>query len=62
MAFIDANGYSLINEEQKIRIALSDTARITIGEDMNVFGVTKTATFINTVFANYINWYPDDGH
>ena len=53
MAFIDANGYPLINEEQKIRIALSDTARITIGEDMNVFGVTKTATFINTVFANY---------
>ena len=55
MAFKDDNGCPLINDEQKIRIALSNTARITIGEDMSVFGVTKIATFINTVFANYRN-------
>lgn len=53
MGFIDENGYPLINEEQKIRIALSDRARLTMAEDMDVFGTPKAATFINTVFANY---------
>ena len=53
MGFKDENGYPLINEEQKIRIALSDRAKITMSEDMDVFGTAKAASFINTVFANY---------
>lgn len=53
MGFIDENGYPLINEEQKIRIALSDSAKITMFDDMDIFGTTKAASFINTVFANY---------
>lgn len=53
MGFVDGSGYPLINEEQKIRIALSDRAKITMSEDMDVFGTKKTASFINTVFANY---------
>lgn len=55
MGFIDENGYPLINEEQKIRITLSDRARLTMREDMEVFGTSKAATFINTVFGNYKN-------
>lgn len=55
MGFIDANGYPLINEEQKIRIALSDRAKLTMAEDMIVFGTPKSTTFVNTVFANYKN-------
>lgn len=53
MGFIDKNGYSLINEEQKIRIALSNRARLTMAEDMDVFGTPKAATFVNTVFSNF---------
>lgn len=53
MGFIDENGYPLINEEQKIRIALSDRAKLTMAEDMDVFGTPKSATFINTVFNNF---------
>ena len=53
MGFIDENGYPLINEEQKIRIALSDRARLTMAEDMGVFRTPKAATFVNTVFYNY---------
>lgn len=53
MGFKDRNGYSLINEEQKVRIALSEKALIVISEDMEIFSVAKTATFINTVFQNY---------
>lgn len=53
MGFIDENGYPLINEEQKIRITLSDRARLTMTEDMEVFGTPKAATFVNTVFNNY---------
>lgn len=53
MGFIDENGYPLINEEQKIRIALSDRAKLTMAEDMDVFGTPKAATFINTVFNNF---------
>lgn len=55
MGFIDENGYSLINDEQKIRIALSNRARLTMCEDMEVFGTPRAATFINTVFNNYKN-------
>lgn len=53
MGFIDKNGYPLVNDEQKIRIALSDRARLTMSEDMDVFGTPKAATFVNTVFNNY---------
>lgn len=53
MGFIDKYGYPLINEEQKIRIALSDRARLTMAEDMVVFRTPKAATFVNTVFHNY---------
>lgn len=53
MGFIDENGYPLINEEQKVRIALSDRAKLTMAEDMNVFGTSKDATFINLVFNNF---------
>lgn len=50
MGFIDGNGYLLINEEQKIRIALSDRTKLTMAKDMNVFGASKDAAFINLVF------------
>ena len=53
MGFIDENGYPLINDEQKIRITLSDRASIIISEDMDIFGISKTASFINTVFHNF---------
>lgn len=53
MGFIDENGYPLINEEQKIRIALSDRAKLIMAEDMDVFNTPKAATFVNTVFGNY---------
>lgn len=56
MGFKDENGYSLINEEQKVRVALSERAKLIMAEDMNVFSVSKTSTFINTVFENY---YPE---
>lgn len=55
MGFIDENGFPLINEEQKVRIALSDRAKIIMSEDMDVFHTAKAATFINTVFGNYKN-------
>lgn len=53
MGFVDKNGDSLINDEQKIRITLSDRARLTMAEDMEVFKTRKASAFINTVFANY---------
>lgn len=53
MSFTDKNGFSLINEEQKIRITLSERARITIAEDMAIFQTKKATSFINTVFSNY---------
>lgn len=56
MGFINEIGYPLINEEQKVRIALSERARLTMEEDMDVFSVSKAATFINTVFENF---YPE---
>ena len=53
MAFVNENNISLINDEQKIRIALSKRAKLIMAEDMDIFGVNKVATFINTVFDNY---------
>ena len=53
MGFTDENGFPLINEEQKIRITLSERAQITIAEDMAIFKTLKASSFINTVFSNY---------
>lgn len=53
MGFTDENGHPLINEEQKIRITLSDRARLTMAEDMDIFHTSKAATFINAVFKNF---------
>lgn len=53
MGFIDENGFPLINDAQKIRITLSDRARIIMSEDMAVFNTSKEASFINTVFSNF---------
>lgn len=53
MGFVDNSNNSLINEEQKIRIYLSERAKSVIAEDMDTFCVSKPATFINTVFFNY---------
>ena len=53
MGFINENGYSLINDEHKIRITLSDRARTIIYEDMELFNVKQESTFINIVFKNY---------
>ena len=47
MAFVNENNISLINDEQKIRIALSKRAKLIMAEDMDIFGVNKVATFIN---------------
>ena len=53
MGFKDQNGYSLINEEHKIRITLSNRAKLTLEEDMSIFKTEKITTFINLVFENY---------
>ena len=53
MGFVYEGGVSAINEEQKVRITLSPRAVITMHDDMSVFGITKAASFINTVFTNY---------
>ena len=53
MGFKDENGFSLINEEQKLRIPLSDKAKMVMKEDMELFGVSKESRFINTVFYNF---------
>lgn len=53
MGFINGNNDRLINEEQKIRITLSNRAKLTMAEDMDVFGTSKAATFINLVFNNF---------
>lgn len=53
MGFINGNNDRLINEEQKIRITLSKRAKLTMAEDMDVFGTSKAATFINLVFDNF---------
>lgn len=50
-------GFIYINEEQKVRITLSDRARITMDEDLSIFYEEernrKHTTFINTVFNNF---------
>lgn len=46
-------GFDDINDEHKVRISLSEKANIIMRDDMNVFSISKPATFINTVFSNY---------
>ena len=53
MGFNDEDGLPLINAEHKVRIALSERARMVMAEDMDVFHIKKPTTFINTVFRNY---------
>lgn len=53
MGFNDEDGLPLINAEHKVRIALSERARMIMAEDMDVFHIKKPTTFINTVFRNY---------
>lgn len=47
------NSSWFINDEHKVRITLSSRALITIAEDMDIFGVSKSATFINQVFDHF---------
>ena len=42
-----------LNEEQKVRISLSNHAYSIMKQDMAVFSVDKQATFINTIITNY---------
>lgn len=42
-----------INEEHKIRITLSERAHAILLEDMDIFGINKLSTMINTIFFNY---------
>lgn len=53
MSYINENGYSLINDEHKIRITLSENAKVVMEEDKAIFGTSKDGAFINTVFHNY---------
>ncbi len=46
-------GFKYINDEQKIRISLSKRAYNIMQEDMSIFDVKHSATFINTVLSNY---------
>jgi hypothetical protein len=46
-------GYYIDNSEQKIRISLSERAKLVINDDMFVFSVSSPSTFINRVFENF---------
>ena len=46
-------GFSWINDEHKIRIALSQKAYSTIQDDMLIFSVDKQTNFINTIITNF---------
>ncbi len=46
-------GFEYINEEQKIRIALSRKAYKILTDDMEIFSVEHLTTFINKVIANF---------
>lgn len=45
-------GFEYINEEQKIRISLSNRAYYTMIDDMAVFDIKQPASFINTIIKN----------
>ncbi len=53
MGFKNQSGFSIINNEQKVRIGLSKRAEMIMAEDMIAFSVDKKAQFINTVFDNF---------
>lgn len=46
-------GFQFINDEQKIRVSLSNRAYITMLEDMSVFDVSTQSAFINKLIDNY---------
>ena len=45
-------GFEYINEEQKIRVSLSDRAFNTMYDDMAIFDIKQPASFINTIIKN----------
>ena len=53
MGFKNQSGFSIINNEQKVRIGLSKRAEMIMAEDMIAFSVDKKAQFIKTVFDNF---------
>lgn len=53
MGFCDENGYSLINDQHKIRFMLSGAAQAVMREDMQIFGISEPSSFINKVFENF---------
>ncbi len=46
-------GFKYINDEHKIRIALSQKAYSTIQDDMIIFSSSNLTNFINTIITNY---------
>ncbi len=46
-------GFDFINDEHKVRIALSERALITLHNDMNQFDIAKPSTIINIIITNY---------
>ncbi len=46
-------GFEYINDEQKIRISLSNRAYYTMIDDMAVFDIRQPATFINAIIKNF---------
>ncbi len=52
MGFVE-NGNILINDEHKVRIPLSEKAKIIIEEDMLNWNIKNNNSFINTVFEYY---------
>jgi len=42
-----------INDEQKVRISLSNRAHLVLTEDMDRFGVAQVSTLMNLIFTNY---------
>ena len=46
-------GFEFINEDQKIRISLSERAYNVMRDDMRIFDVKAPATFVNKLLENY---------
>lgn len=44
---------AMINDDQKIRIILNQSAQMTIADDMDIFGVDNQTQFINIILNNY---------
>lgn len=44
---------AMINDDQKIRIILNQSAQMTIADDMDIFGIDNQTQFINIILNNY---------